>query len=169
MRLNIVAGLLTTLFVVGCAVAQSPKPEDEHEGHHPVDAQNGGVATQSAPAAITAPVPDAFDRQMKAMQEMHKKMQAAKTPAERAALMDEHMKLMQSGMTMMGAGNSGGLGMGMGMMQQGAQAKPAMPAASGNSGMGGMMGMHAQMERRMAMMEQMMQMMVDRQAAMPSK
>ena len=111
--------------------------------------------------------PDAY-RQMKAMQEMHKKMQAAKTPAERSALMDEHMKLLQSGMTMMGAGNSGG--MGMGMMQQGAQAKPAAPAASGNSGMGGgMMGMHAQMQRRMAMMEQMMQMMVDRQAAMPSK
>lgn len=168
MRLNIVAGLLTTLFVAGCAVAQSPKPEDEHAGHHPGDAQSGGVTTQSAPAATAASAPDAFDRQMKAMQEMHKKMQAAKTPAERSALMDEHMKLMQSGMTMMGAGNSGG--MGMGMMQQGAQAKPAAPAASGNSGMGGgMMGMHAQMERRMAMMEQMMQMMVDRQAAMPSR
>jgi hypothetical protein len=134
----------------------------------PGDEQSGGVTTQSAPAATTPPAPDAFDRQMKAMQEMHKKMQAAKTPAERSALMDEHMKLLQSGMTMMGAGNSGG--MGMGMMQQGAQAKPAAPAASGNSGMGGgMMGMHSQMERRMAMMEQMMQMMVDRQAAMPSK
>ena len=168
MRLNIVAGLLTTLFVAGCAIAQSPKPVDEHAGHHPGDAQSGGVTTQSAPAATTPPAPDAFDRQMKAMQEMHKKMQAAKTPAERSALMDEHMKLLQSGMTMMGAGNSGG--MGMGMMQQGAQAKPAAPAASGNSGMGGgMMGMHAQMQRRMAMMEQMMQMMVDRQAAMPSK
>ena len=168
MRLNIVAGLLTTLFVAGCAIAQSPKPVDEHAGHHPGDAQSGGVTTQSAPAATAASAPVAFDRQMKAMQEMHKKMQAAKTPAERSALMDEHMKLMQSGMAMMGAGNSGG--MGMGMMQQGAQAKPAAPAASGNSGMGGgMMGMHAQMERRMAMMEQMMQMMVDRQAAMPSK
>ena len=168
MSLNIVAGLLTTLFVAGCAVAQSPKPADEHAGHHPGDAQSGGVTTQSAPAATTQPTPDAFDRQMKAMQEMHKKMQAAKTPPERSALMDEHMKLMQSGMAMMGAGNSGG--MGMGMMQQGAQAKPAAPAASGNSGMGGgMMGMHAQMERRMAMMEQMMQMMVDRQAAMPSR
>ena len=164
MRLNIVAGLLTTLFVAGCAVAQSPKPEDEHAGHHPGDAQSGGVTTQSAPAATAASAPDAFDRQMKAMQEMHKKMQAAKTPAERSALMDEHMKLMQSGTAMMGAGNSGGTG--MGMMQQGAQAKPAAPAASGTSGM---MGMYAQMERRMAMMEQMMQMMVDRQAAMPSK
>ena len=101
MRLNIVAGLLTTLFVAGCAIAQSPKPTDEHAGHHPGDAQSGGVATQSAPTATTPPAPDAFDRQMKAMQEMHKKMQAAKTPAERSALMDEHMKLMQSGMAMM--------------------------------------------------------------------
>lgn len=167
MRLNIVAGLLTTLFVAGCAIAQSPKSADEHACHHPGGAQSGGVAAQSAPASATPPAPDAFDRQMKAMQEMHKKMQAAKSPAERSALMDEHMKLMQSGMAMMGAGNSGGIG--MGMMQQGAQAKSAMPAASENSGMGGMMGMHAQMERRMAMMEQMMQMMVDRQAAMPSR
>jgi hypothetical protein len=38
---------------------------------------------------------------MKAMQEMHQKMQGAKTPAERAALMDEHMKTMRSGMGMM--------------------------------------------------------------------
>ena len=134
MRLNIVAGLLTTLFVAGCAVAQSPKPEDEHAGHHPGEAQSGGITTQSAPAAAAASAPDAFDRQMKAMQEMHKKMQAAKTPAERSALMEEHMKLMQSGMATMGAGSSGG--MGMGMMQQGAQTKPAMPAASGNSGIG---------------------------------
>jgi len=168
MRLNIVAGLLTTLFVAGCAIAQSPKPTDEHAGHHPAGGlQSGGAVTQPALAATAAPAPDAFDHQIKAMQEMHKKMQAAKTPAERSALMDEHMRLMQSGMAMMGAGNSGG--MGMGMMQQGAQGKPAVPSAPGNSGMGGMMGMHAQMERRMAMMEQMMQMMVDRQATMPSK
>ena len=113
MRLNILAGLLTTLFVAGCAIAQSPKPTDEHAGHHPGDAQSGGVATQSAPTATTPPAPDAFDRQMKAMQEMHKKMQAAKTPAERSALMEEHMKLMQSGMATMGAGSSGGMGMGM--------------------------------------------------------
>ncbi|WP_426304847.1 hypothetical protein ACN9MJ_19010 [Acidovorax facilis] len=171
MRLNIVTGLLATLFVAGCAVAQSPKASDEHSGHHPEGAaQSGTVAAQPAPAASVTPAPEAFDRQMKAMQEMHKRMQAAKTPAERAALMDEHMKLMQSGMVMMGMGSSaGGMGMGMGMMQPGAQAKPGIPAASGSQGMGGMMGMHTQMERRMALMEHMMQMMVDRQAAMPSK
>ena len=51
------------------------------------------------------------------MQDMHQKMQAAKSPAERAKLMDEHMKLMQSGMAMMGRmhGGKGGMGMSGGM------------------------------------------------------
>jgi hypothetical protein len=66
---------------------------------------------------------------------MRQKMQAANTPAERAKLMKEHMKLMQSGMAMLGQ------------------------MRGGTTGMSGMMNM--QMERRMAMMEQMMQMMVD--------
>jgi hypothetical protein len=39
--------------------------------------------------------------QMKRMQEMHQKMMAAKTPEERQALMAEHMKAMQGGMSMM--------------------------------------------------------------------
>ena len=43
------------------------------------------------------------------MREMHRKMQAAKTPQERAALMGEHMKAMQGGMSMMcEMGASGG-------------------------------------------------------------
>ena len=67
----------------------------------------------------------------------------AKTPAERAKLMEDHMKLMQSGMAMLGQ------------------------MRGGTAGMGGMMNM--QMERRMAMMEQMMQMMVDREAVRPRK
>lgn len=33
---------------------------------------------------------------------MHEKMMAAKTPAERQALMADHMKMMQAGMSMMG-------------------------------------------------------------------
>ena len=71
MRLNIVAGLLTTLFVAGCAIAQSPKSADEHAGHHPGGAQSGGVAAQSAQTATTPPAPDAFDRLMMAMQDLH--------------------------------------------------------------------------------------------------
>ena len=38
---------------------------------------------------------------MKAMREMHDKMMNAKTPAERQALMADHMKSMQDGMGMM--------------------------------------------------------------------
>ena len=115
---------------------------------------------------------------MKAMQDMHQRMQAAKTPAERMALMDEHMKLMQSGMTMMGQmrgmgamagpGAMGGPGNpgSMGMMPPQSPGAGADQGAPGMRGMAGMMGMHQQMERRMALMEQMMQMMVDREAAM---
>lgn len=177
MSLRIVASTLATLVVAGCAVAQTPKADEDHSAHHPP----GSPAAVATPAPRTAAAPDAFDKQMKAMQDMHQRMQSAKTPAERAAMMDEHMKLMQSGMAMMGQmrgmGSSGGMGAmggpgnqgGMGMMPPqpsgpgAGQGAPAMP------GMAGMMGMHQQMERRIAMMEQMMQMMVDREAAMPRK
>ncbi|MES2977958.1 MAG: hypothetical protein V4731_05995 [Pseudomonadota bacterium] len=181
MRLPIVTSLLTTLFLSGCAVGQTNKAEEDHAAHHPA-----GTTAQVA----TPPAPEATERQMKAMQEMHRKMQVAKTPAERAALMDEHMKLMHSGMAMMGQMRGGGPG-GMGgpgampMMPPSSQSVPQGPTGSGSQPMGpgpgtqgmpggmqgtpGMMGMHMSMERRMAMMEQMMQMMVDREAAMPRK
>ena len=42
-----------------------------------------------------------MDTQTKAMQAMHEKMMAAKTPEERNSLMAEHMKSMQDGMAMM--------------------------------------------------------------------
>ena len=84
---------------------------------------------------------------MKAMQEMHDKMMGAKTPEERNALMAEHMKTMQNGMTMMNAMSSGGM-----------------------SGMkGDMAANHQMMEKRMEMMQAMMQMMMDRLPAEPVK
>jgi hypothetical protein len=73
---------------------------------------------------------------MQNMQAMHEKMMAAKTRAERLALMADHMKAMQEGMDAMqhmelkGGTDSGGLGM---------------------------------MRMRMDMMTMMMQMMMDRQ------
>lgn len=94
-----------------------------------------------------------MDKQFKAMQEMHEKMAAAKTPAERQALMADHMKVMREGMAMMG--RMGGMGMGPGGMGQGPK---------GGAGPQGMM------EQRMRMMEHMMQMMMDRvEAAPPAK
>ena len=88
-----------------------------------------------------------MDTQMKAMREMHDKMMAAKTPEERNALMAEHMKTMQEGMTMMNGTSPGGMG----------SMKGDMPAR------------HQMMEKRMEMMQSMMQMMMDRLPAAPTK
>ena len=87
-----------------------------------------------------------MDRQMKAMQDMHARMAAAKTPVERNALMGEHSKLMQDGMVMMRC--TGGM-QGMGGMGSGGSAPDMAPRMQ-------------MMEKRMAMMQSMMQMMMDR-------
>ena len=88
---------------------------------------------------------------MKAMQEMHDKMMAAKSPEERNALMAEHMKTMQEGMGMMkGMGGMGGM------------AGPKVTPAS-------MSERQTMMEQRMDMMQTMMQMMVDRLPQTPAK
>ena len=92
----------------------------------------------SAPASSMA-TPErmaAMDGQMKTMRDMHTKMMNAKTPEERQALMGEHMKAMQGGMSMM----------------------------KGMSGMGDSKGMPADMAQHRTMMTQhmaMMQMMMD--------
>ena len=94
-----------------------------------------------------------FDAQTKAMQAMHEKMMAAKTPEERNAMMAEHMKSMQDGMKMMEG-----------------MAKPGMAGMKGMSGMSAEMSAHhAMMEKRMAMMQTMMKMMMDRMAAAPMR
>ena len=87
-----------------------------------------------------------MDEHMKAMREMHEKMERARTPEEKSALMAEHMKLMQDGMAMMD---------GMG---------PAAKDGMKDKGpMSGDMAMRGQtMEKRMEMMQSMMQMMMDR-------
>ncbi len=150
MRFYTITGLMTALVVSGCAVTQPPKAEEDYSAHHPAGSAPATATIQAAPmpTSMPNPSPDALNRQLQAMEAMHQKMQAAQTPTERAALMSEHMKLMQSGMAMMG------------------QMRGTAPAAAGGmpgmGGMGDMMGMHMQMERRMTMMEQMMQMMVDR-------
>jgi len=79
LRTSIAAlGAATALLLAGCAGT------DHRHGHH------GG-----------APDAQRYDQQMQSMQDMHRKMAAAKTPEERRALMDEHMKAMQGGMRMM--------------------------------------------------------------------
>ncbi len=86
----------------------------------------------------------AMDQHMKSMQTMHEKMLSAPTPEARQALMAEHMKTMQEGMTMM--------------------------KQMGGKGMKGDMASRQQMmEKRMDMMESMMQMMMDRMPPDPAK
>ena len=140
MRKQIIAVTLATAAISGYAAA--------------VSAQG---AMPPAPTSRSAPSPEAYERQMKAMQEMHQKMQATKTPAERAALMEEHMKLMHSGMGMMQQMRAGMHGMGgqagMGPMG-GTAASKGMPTDTA--------ARNQMMEKRMEMMEHMMQMMMDR-------
>lgn len=125
MRTTLLAATLAVaLSLSACTTAMR---HQHHAAHHPPAA--------AAPA-------DRADAQMKAMQEMHQKMAAAKTPEERQALMAEHMKTMQGGMSMMCEMGAGGTGMGM---------------ASGA-------GSNDMMQRCMDMRNMTMQMMMDREA-----
>ena len=126
--------------------AQVDAQQKEHQSH--VLATEKSSANQPASPTSAAKMA-AMDSKMKAMDEMHKKMMAAKAPEEKKALMAEHMKTMQDGMKTMG-------------MMGGAD----MPAMKGKKPMSGNMEQHHQMmEKRMAMMESMMQMMMDRMSA----
>lgn len=113
---------------------------------------SSGMSGMGAPSPMAAMEP-----RMKAMQEMHQKMMGAMTPAERQALMADHMKAMQDGMAMLKE-----MPAGMGGMQ-------------GMAGMGDGKGMPADMAKRhqmmadhMAMMQMMMDMMADRMPAAPA-
>ena len=126
----------------------------QHDSHHPAATAPAQIA-QATPTTPgmgmgmgmggMAAMPGYTD-QMQAMQAMHEKMLAAKTPEERNALMTEHMKLMQNGMGMMGQMGSGAMA-----------GKP-----------GDMAACHAMMEQRMEMMQSMMQMMMDRMVPAPA-
>jgi len=124
MRVARLAAALAAIVLAGCA---TQKPSDEeHAAHH----------SQAGPLAAKA------SQQMKTMQGMHQKMMAAKTPEERQALMAEHMKAMQGGVSMM-CEMGGGTG------------------ASGTSGSADMM------KRCMEMKDMTMQMMMERETAKP--
>jgi hypothetical protein len=105
------------------------------------------------------------DSRMEAMQEMHQKMVNASTPADRQALMADHMKAMQGGMTMMkemqamhGAGGMGG----MGTMGSSGGAAPMAGMGDGKGMPTDMAKRHQMMADHMAMMQTMMAMMADR-------
>ena len=119
---------------------------DQHKAHHPAGSASAPAA-RSMPGETT-PEMARMSNHMKAMQEIHNKMMAAKTPEERNALMGEHMKTMQEGMGMM---------KGMGGM-----AGPNSPPTN-------MAERQTMMEQRMDMMQTMMEMMADRLPQTPAK
>jgi hypothetical protein len=130
---------------------------------------NGMTAMAMGGAGSTA----AMDSRMKAMQEMHQKMMNAGTPAERQALMADHMKAMQGGMAMMKemqamhAGSGAG---GMGMMGSPGGAAPMAGMGDGKAMPADMAKRHQMMTDHMAMMQTMMDMMADRMPpASPAK
>ncbi|MEO7940491.1 MAG: hypothetical protein ABIR55_17820 [Burkholderiaceae bacterium] len=147
------ANLLTTAIAVAAttiAMTTWAASDAQHDSHHPASTATVQIAQAAAPAmgmgkGGMAAMPGQAD-QMKAMQAMHDRMMAAKTPEERNALMSEQMKLMQDGMGMMGR-------MGPGAMS----GKP-----------GDMAARQGMMEQRMDMMQSMMQMMMDRTAPAPA-
>ena len=135
-----------TLVVVATLAAVSVASfaqDDQHKAHHPAGAASAGMPAPATGKSAGMPDMAMMDKHIKAMQAMHEKMASAKTPAEREALMAEHMKLMQEGMSMMG-------GMAPGKAPANAAARQQM------------------MEKRMDMMQSMMQMMMDRMPMSPS-
>ncbi|HYD75689.1 MAG TPA: hypothetical protein VEC03_06490, partial [Ramlibacter sp.] len=94
---------LTLVLALASAAASAQVSQEDHSAHHP-EGSTPPAAAAPAPAPAQAggpPMDQRYADQMKQMQDMHARMQAAKTPRERSALMDEHMKLMQSGMDLM--------------------------------------------------------------------
>lgn len=127
-------------------------PVFAEEAHHPEGAASTAkIAKPGASKAVVKESLNKMDTKMMAMHEMHEKMMAAKTPEERNALMADHMKAMQDGMSMMG---------GMGPDSK-ATMKGSMPSDP--------VARQQMMEKRMDMMESMMQMMMDRMPAAPAK
>lgn len=105
----------------------------------------GGCASQSAQVGAVGHAAhhasaNRYEQQMQRMDDMHRKMMTAKTPEERQALMAEHMKAMQGGMSM--------------MCEMGGDATATPGSAPAGA-----------MKRCMDMQHMTMQMMMDREAA----
>ena len=119
MSRNALIGICMAAVSLG-AIAQDAA--EDHSAHHPANTPAASATEMPAAGKMDKGQMAGMDQHMKAMQVMHEKMAAAKTPAERQALMVEHMKLMQDGMAMMksmGAMQGGkGMDADMGARQQ---------------------------------------------------
>jgi len=181
MKLVHVLGLVLAIVFSAPAWAQQADPHAAHQAAMAAAKSAGDPV--SAPAATSKPAePDPaiarMDAQIKAMQDMHARMIAAKTPAERKTLMPGQMKLMQDSMDMMNAMSSHGMaGHDMAAMHAGMSAgmpagtKGGMPMHAGMAGgmpgsmHGDMAAHHQMMQKCINMMMGTMQMMMDRMSA----
>jgi hypothetical protein len=155
-----------TLAMAAASLGAVAQTDAEHTQHH---ASEPAKKTLKVPTAKSPSKPNesvvAMDGKIKAMREMHEQMMAAKTPEERKALMADHMKAMQDGMSMMEKIDPvGGMSM-MGDMKGTGGNGP--DAKQGGMSMD-MMNHHEAMQKRMEMMTTMMQMMMDRLPASPA-
>lgn len=140
-RFRTVAVVLSLAVASAAAMAQ----DVHHSPHHPAGSASAPPRHDiGTPGGVTAMV--RMNAQMQAMQAMHEKITAAETPAEREALMPEHMKLMQESMSML----------------------RGMSPATSTSGAGNPAARQQILEKRVDMMESMMQMLVDGMSAPPS-
>ena len=133
---------LIPLAILTAALAASSyaAAPDEHAAHQAAAAA-AGAAPSKAQTGKHGSHMRMMDSQTDAMKAMHEKMMSAKTPEERSVLMNEHMKTMGAGMSMM----------------------KEMPKGMGDmKSQKGMAEHHAMMEKRMAMMGAAMDMMSDR-------
>ena len=144
-HMKLISSLALAIAIAATGAQAWAANDAQHDPHHPAGSASAPKA--KAIPGKSNPAMTRMDGQMKAMQEMHDKMMAAKTPEERNAMMAEHMKTMQDGMAMMNGMSPGG----MAGMQGDAATRNQM------------------MEKRMEMMESMMQMMMDRLPAAPAK
>ncbi|MBE0474140.1 MAG: hypothetical protein IBX54_08105 [Rhodoferax sp.] len=147
--------------LTGTAVLAADQATTDHTAHHPATAASAGQNTNGLGTSGSGrQAMDQMETHMKAMQELHQKMMAAKTPEERSALMPAHAKAMTDAMGMM-QGMSGMTGMGM---MGGMKSKPMADKLPADMG-----ACHQMMEKRMEMMQSMMQMMMDRLPAATEK
>lgn len=80
----------STLFLASAlalSMAASAQSAQDHAAHHPDAASAPPGQSKIAPAKTASQAAGQMDVQMKSMREMHDKMMAAKTPEERAKMM----------------------------------------------------------------------------------
>ena len=133
MNRNNSLGILLAIALAATTTSALAAADDQHDSHPGPKASaaslnkpgnatsragDGGMPSGAGMSGMQAGTGMAgMGAQMQAMHDMHDKMMAAKTPEERNALMAEHMKVVQEGMSTMNR-------MGPGATQGGPAGKP---------------------------------------------